>query len=265
MNESAKETWGAGNPYEQYVGRWSSRIAQAFLPWLDVAPGQTWADVGCGTGALVEKILAAGQPRAVYAIDRSKGFLTSAMARIGDPRARFSAADAAALPWAAGACHACVSGLVLNFVPDAAAVVSEMARVTQPAGHVAAYVWDYSGGMQMMRYFWDAAILVDPRAAALDQGERFPLCQPEPLKAVFQNAGLSSVSVRAVDIPMIFRDFDDFWTPFLGKQGSAPTYLASLSGELREAIRAVLQDRLPTAADGSIHLIGRAWAARGTV
>ncbi len=131
---------------------------------------------------------------------------------------------------------------------------------------MAAYVWDYSGGMEMMRHFWDAAVEVNPEDAALDEAERFPLCQPEPLKAVFQDAGLTSIAVRSIAIPTVFRDFDDYWTPFLGKQGPAPTYVASLDGETRDRIREVLQARLvAAAADSSITLTAQAWAVQGTV
>jgi SAM-dependent methyltransferase len=265
MGERAKETWESGGPYERYVGRWSRIVANEFISWLDVPANQTWADVGCGTGALVTRILALSEPKSVFAIDRSAGFLAEAQANINDQRVRFEVADASALPWAPASCDATVSGLVLNFVPDAGAVVREMVRVTRPQGRVAAYVWDYRGGMQMMRHFWDAAVEVSPEDAALDQAERFPLCQPEPLKAVFRDAGLTALAVRAIEIPTIFRDFDDYWIPFLGKQGAAPTYVASLDSERCARIREVLQARLVTSADGSITLSARAWAVQGTV
>jgi SAM-dependent methyltransferase len=205
------------------------------------------------------------EPTSVLAIDRSEGFLAEAQGYITDRRVRFAVADATALPWASASCDATVSGLVLNFVPDAVAMVREMVRVTRPSGRVAAYVWDYRGDMEMMRHFWDAAVSVNPEDAALDQAERFPLCQPEPLKTVFRDAGLSSLAVRAIDIATIFRDFDDYWLPFLGKQGAAPTYLASLDSEQRDRIREALRARLIASADGSIPLTARAWAVQGSV
>jgi hypothetical protein len=119
--------------------------------------------------------------------------------------------------------------------------------------------------MEMMRHFWDAAVELNPGDAALDQAERFPICQPEPLKTVFQAAGLTSLAVRAIDIPTIFRDFDDYWIPFLGKQGAAPTYVDSLDNQKRERIREMLRARLAAAADGSIALTARAWAVQGIV
>ena len=265
MNEKPKERWGMGELYERYVGRWSRLVAREFLAWLSVSEGKRWVDVGCGTGGLVEGILRAYAPSEVIGIDRAEGFLAQARRTITDPRVRFELGDALDLPLAADACDVTVSGLVLNFVPDHRAMAQEMVRVTKPGGKVAAYVWDYAGGMEMMRYFWDAAVAVSPQAVQLDQGERFPLCQPQPLHALFQDLGLTSVSVRAIDIPTVFQDFADYWMPFLGQQGSAPTYLATLDEETREQIRQLLQARLMPQADGTIALSARAWAVQGVV
>lgn len=265
MGEQPKEEWTSGDRYERYVGRWSRQVAREFLAWLAVAEGRTWADVGCGTGALMAGILKDYAPSAVIGIDRAEGFLAEARRTIADPRVQFKPGDALALPLADDVCDVTVSGLVLNFVSDPTAMLGEMIRVTKPGGRVAAYVWDYAGDMQMMRYFWDAAIAVSPQAAQLDQGERFPLCQPEPLSALFQSLGLSDIIVRSIDIPTIFQNFDDYWLPFLGEQGSAPTYLASLDEETRQQIRKVLQARLPFQEGGAIALTARAWAVQGIV
>ena len=126
-------------------------------------------------------------------------------------------------------------------------------------------MWDYGRGMEMMRHFWDAAIMVSPNDSKLDQAERFPICQPEPLEALFRDIGLSSVSCRAIDIPTVFQDFEDYWNPFLGKQGAAPTYLASVDDATRERIRALLKSRLVPLLDGKIALTARAWAVQGIV
>ena len=265
MAESANETWGSGDAYEQYVGRWSRPVAREFLEWLNVEPGLRGGDVGCGTGALVVCILAGSDPTSIIAIDRAEGFIRAARERVKDPRVQFYVGDALTIPWPANSCDATVSGLVLNFVGDSKAMATEMVRVTRPGGTVAAYVWDYAGGMQMMRHFWDVAVQINPHDAKLDQAERFPICQPEPLETLFHQVGLSSVSVRAIDVATIFRDFDDYWTPFLGKQGAAPTYLAGLDTGTRNRIRDTLKARLAVAGDGSIALTARAWAVQGKV
>lgn len=265
MTESAKETWGSGDAYEQWVGRWSRPVAREFLDWLDIDPDLAWGDVGCGTGALTECILTGRHPASIMAVDRAEGFVRAARERVKDARVQFEVGDAMALTWPANSCHVTVSGLVLNFVPDPRAMAAEMVRVTRPGGTVAAYVWDYGGGMQMMRHFWDTAVQLNPKDSELDQAERFPVCQPGPLQALFRSVGLSSVAVRAIDVPTVFRDFDDYWTPFLGKQGAAPTYLASLDEPARDHIRQALKARLATRADGSIAMSARAWAVKGQV
>jgi hypothetical protein len=100
-------------------------------------------------------------------------------------------------------------------------------------------------------------------ARDLDEGRRFPLCQPEPLHDLFHSAGLGAVEVRPIDIATDFRDFDDYWQPFLGGQGPAPGYVGSLTAEQRETLREQIKAGLPFALDGSIRLVARAWAVRG--
>jgi SAM-dependent methyltransferase len=258
------DTWNSGARYESYVGRWSRMIAREFIPWLAIPAAKRWLDVSCGTGALTQTILDLAEPDAVAGVDPSEGFLAHARATITSPRARFLVGDARALPMESESCDALVSGLALNFVPDTARAAAEMARVARPGGTVAVYVWDYSGEMQFMRYFWDAAAAVDPNARELDEGPRFPICHPDALDRLFSEARLCDVTTRAIDIATTFRDFDDYWTPFLGGQGAAPSYLMSLDEQQRVAIRERLRVMVPAAADGSISLVARAWAARGS-
>ena len=257
------DVWAAGDRYESYVGRWSRLVARAFVDWLAVPEAKDWLDVGCGTGALTQTILEQARPRSVQGVDPSPGFLEHAKARVRDGRARFDVGDARSLPLDTAAVDAAVSGLVLNFVPEPPRAVADMRRVVRPGGVVAAYVWDYAGKMELMRYFWDAALALDPAAAPLDEGRRFPICRPEPLAALFAQAGLHDVDVRAIDVPTRFRDFDDYWSPFLGGQGPAPGYAMSLGDARRDALRDHLRSRLAIQPDGAIHLIARAWAVRG--
>lgn len=263
MTAEHKDTWAAGKHYEPYVGRWSRLVAKDFLAWMMAPQNLDWLDVGCGTGALAESILRQAQPRSVKGIDPSAGFVEHARAHIVDPRATFDVADAQAIPVESAQFDAAVSGLVLNFVPKPWLAVREMARAVRPEGLVAAYVWDYAGKMELMRHFWNAAVELDRAAMELDEGRRFPLCQPSPLTELFTQAGLREVQVLPIDVPTRFRDFDDYWTPFLGGQGPAPGYAMSLSEERREVLRDRIRARLPIASDGSIVLIARAWAVRG--
>jgi SAM-dependent methyltransferase len=168
-----------------------------------------------------------------------------------------------ALPMPDGRLDAVVAGLMLNFVPRPAQALAEMARVTHPGGMIGLYVWDYAGRMEFMRYFWDAAVELDATVAALDEGQRFGICQPQALQSLFETTGLRAVSVYGIEISTHFENFDDFWQPFLGGQGSAPSYLMQLSEAQRIALRERVRAQLPYAPDGSIPLVARAWAVQG--
>ncbi len=262
-SQPRQDVWAAGNLYEPYVGRWSRLVAREFLDWLALPPGKDFLDVGCGTGALSQALVDRCAPRSVTGIDPSIAFVEYAKAHVLGAGVQFQVGDAQALPVPAESADAAVSGLVINFVPQPPLAVSEMMRAVRSGGTVAAYVWDYAGRMDLMRYFWDAAAQLDAGARALDEGLRFPLCQPQPLAELFSGAGLQHVEVRAIDVPTRFRDFDDYWSPFLGGQGPAPGYAMSLDEPKRAALRDLLRSRLPAQPDGSIDLVGRAWAVRG--
>lgn len=262
--EKVKEVWAKGEAYEPYVGRWSRLVAREFLRWLNARPNGRWLDVGCGTGALCQTILETASPMEVTGIDPSEDFIAYAATKILAPQANFKTGDACRLPFESKTFDTVVSGLVLNFVPDIATAATEMRRVAKPSGTVAAYVWDYAGEMQLMRHFWDAAVELDASALELDEGKRFPICNPDALSELFQKTGLKGVETKAIDVPPHFRDFDDFWQPFLGGQGPAPTYAMSLTEEKRTTLREIIRARLPVQPDGSIHLIARAWAVKGT-
>ena len=258
-----QDRWSSGDFYEPYVGRWSRLVAHEFLGWLNAPLALNWLDVGCGTGALTEAVAERCAPERLAGVDPSDGFLDFARQRLGRRGAELQKADAQNLPFADAEFDRVVSGLVLNFVPDHRRAAAEMARVVRSGCEVALYVWDYAGRMELMRHFWDAAAALDPRARELDEGRRFPVCRPEPLRELFEAAGLADTETRAIDVPSVFRDFNDYWTPFLGGQAPAPGYCMSLGEKAREALRHRLQASLPTQADGSIHLIARAWAIRG--
>jgi SAM-dependent methyltransferase len=264
MAGTQHDVWAVGEGYEKYVGRWSRLVAPKFLSWLGIPTGRSWLDVGCGTGALTQAIIDAASPARVVSVDSSEGFVAHARAHVSDERADFRKGDAQALPVGDGEFDAAVSGLVLNFIPDQRKAVAEMRRATRHGGTVAAYVWDYAGEMQLMRQFWDAAVALNPKARELDEANRFPVCRPNPLKELFAAVGLRDTTVSDIDVPTVFKDFDDYWSPFLAGQGPAPGYCMSLPEQDRAALRERIRGALPAGPDGSIRLIARAWAVKGT-
>ena len=263
MTTAANDNWASGDAYEAYMGRWSRPMARSFLQWLDRAPQGNWLDVGCGTGALTTAICDLCDPSSVTACDPSEPFVQHARGHISDARASFQVAGAGDLPRREGDFDAVVSGLVLNFIPDTTAAVAGMRERLRSGGTVAAYVWDYSDGMEFLRHFWDEAGALDERARELSEGRRFPVCRPDALQAIFAGAGLALVETHALSTPTHFSSIDDYWTPFLRGSGPAPAFVASLTPEKRDELKERMRRRLPVRSDGSIHLDARAWAVRG--
>ena len=260
------DPWVHSQPYERFMGRWSRKIAPIFLTWLGAPPEMRWLDVGCGTGALSFLIADTNRPAEVWGVDSSEAFIAQA-SKMASGRAglEFQVRDASHLDFDEGGFDLAVSALALNFFPDPRQALLGMKQAVRIGGRVALFVWDYAGGMQMLRAFWDAAVALDAGAVQLDEAVRFPVCQPQPLRRLFQNSGFSRIQEQALKVKTIFSGFDDYWEPFLGGTGPAPGYLACLGPAQRGALENHLRSTLPVQPDGSIPLFARAWAIQGTV
>jgi SAM-dependent methyltransferase len=266
MSTARHDAWSAGEHYERYMGRWSRRIAARYLDWLDAPRDAAWLDLGCGTGALTQTILAQAAPHSIVAVDQSAGFVAHARAAISDVhvRLRFEVADAQALPLEDASVDVAASALVINFVPDPSAALREMKRVTKPGGLVSFYVWDYpGGGMGFMRAFWNAATALDPKAEELAEGRRFPFCTPEGLAALAAEAGWGAVTVDKIEIEARFGSFEDLWQPFTLGAGPAPGYCVSLPEDRRAALKQRLMADVGGA--GPVSFPARAWAVKARV
>lgn len=262
--QSRHDAWRAGEAYELYMGRWSRQVAPRFLAWLNLPAQLRWLDLGCGTGALSAAILAQATPASLTGVDSSEGFLDQARAAITDGRARFLRGDARALPVQDDSQDVVVSALVLNFVPDRGEALAEMGRAARPGGTVGFYVWDYpGGGMELMSAFWKAAAALDPGVMDLREDRRFPFCTCEGLTSLATTGGLREVECTRIEIPTVFRDFEDYWHPFTLGAGPAPGYCMSLDSASRQRLKDALAASLPRAGDGSIPLKAACWAIRG--
>lgn len=257
-----RDSWAEADHYEAYMGRWSRLVAEAFLDWLAPRAGLSWMDVGCGTGALTHAI-ARRSPRFVTGMDRSQQFVMAAGRDRQSGSELYVVADAAELPVAGGSVDLAVSALALNFLPQPERMVREMARAVRHGGRAALYVWDYAGGMEYLRHFWDAVADFEPAAANLDEGRRFPICRAEVLEQIFASTGLRDVTVMPIDVSMRFRNFEGYWSSFSGGQGPAPGYVSKLGEKDCVSLRELLRQRLPEDADQSIALTARAWAVQG--
>jgi ubiquinone/menaquinone biosynthesis C-methylase UbiE len=256
------DRWTSGSHYDQWMGRWSRLLAQEFLQWLSLPAGLRWLDVCCGSGVVTEAIVEHNAPASIVGIDASPEQINFARQHHMQPNVTFKTADAMVLPFPDATFDVVVCGLGLNYIPNPLRGLVEFCRVLRPGGTIAAYVWDYAQGARFLREFWDAAIAIDPEAATFDQARRFPMCTPERLRSLFEQAKLEDLTQHALNVVTRFTGFDDYWMPLQSGQGSAPNYLAARDKQTQTAIRERLRAALPANAQGVIELPARAWAIR---
>jgi SAM-dependent methyltransferase len=257
--------FSAGEAYDAFMGRWSRGLAPLLVRFAGVNDRDVILDVGSGTGSLTEALAAAAPSGRIIGIDRSEPYVAVARARHQAERVRFEVGDAHHLPFEDATFDLTVSLLILNFIPELDKALTEMIRVTRPGGTLAAAVWDYREGMEMLRVFWDEAIALAPSADKRDE-RHMPLSGRGELGTLWRTHGLQNVSEAPLTIETPFSSFEDYWAPFLKQQGPAGVYVASLSRRDADQLRLNVRRRLlGDAPDGAITLRARAWAVRGTV
>jgi ubiquinone/menaquinone biosynthesis C-methylase UbiE len=201
--------WNDGDAYERFMGRWSRLAGKEFLDWLALPKHLRWLDVGCGTGAFTEVLQQTSAAVEIVAIDTAAAHVAQAQSRVKGENVRFEVADACSMSFEDGRFDAAVSALVLNFIPDREKAVAEMRRVVRPGGTIAAYVWDFAGGRGASQHLNSAIKEIEgsDTKGALNADST----SQEKLKALFHSLGLTDVAARAIEIPVTYRDFDDYW------------------------------------------------------
>ena len=259
------QMFAATDAYERFMGRWSRRLAPQLVSFAGVRDGDSVLDVGSGSGALASAVAGAFPSVRVTGVDPSSVFVNDAQARTRHERVRYQVADGQSLPMEDGTFDKALCLFVLNFIPDPGKALREMIRVTRPGGVVSAAVWDYGNGMEMLRVFWAEAVALDSAAGARDE-RNMPLCRGGELAALWRANGLVQVEEQPITVELAFTSFEDYWKPFLGGQGPAGSYAASLSDADRAALETRLRERLlGDRREGEFGLQGRAWAVKGAV
>jgi len=240
--------------YDRFMGRYSSLLSAQLADVAGVSAGQRVLDVGCGPGALTAELTARVGAAAVSAVDPSEPFVEAARTR--NPGVDVQQASAEQLPFPDQAFDATLAQLVVHFMSDPAAGVTEMRRVTRPNGVVAACVWDHAGGQGPLSPLWNAARELDPGV----QGEwRLVGSRQGDLAELFASVGLREVEETALSVHVEHPTFEEWWEPFTLGVGPAGSYIAGLDPDRRSELRERCRAMLP---DAPFVLSARAWTAR---
>jgi SAM-dependent methyltransferase len=250
---------GAG--YEQMMGAWSRLVADLFLDWLSAPAGLRWIDVGCGNGAVTERVVERCAPTAVHGIDISEAQIAYARARPRTSMVDFRVGDARSLPFAVDSFDIAMMALVIFFIPVPGDAATEMMRVTRPGGTVASYAWDMLGGG-----FPQDPILDEMKGMGIPlvRPPQMEVSQMQALRSLWHQAGLEQLETREITVHRTFANFEEFWSINMKGSSVGPT-VAGLPAADAELLRQRVRKRLPTAPDHSITYSARANAIKGLV
>jgi ubiquinone/menaquinone biosynthesis C-methylase UbiE len=251
-----------GEAYERLMGRWSRAAGEVFIDWLALPPGLNWLDVGCGTGAFTELILARCAPAQVSAIDPAKDQVAYARARPGAASASFRVGDAQSLPYADNTFDVATMALVITFVPDPTKAVAEMTRATKPGGSIGTYMWDFFGKgfpQEPLRDALQAMNVTVPPTLGIENARM------ENLRRFFESAGLKQVATRTIEIEVSYSNFDDYWASQTGLANPAIQAIRKMPSTQVERLKDNLRKTLPTDRSGRIAYPARANALKGRV
>jgi SAM-dependent methyltransferase len=263
LSEREAKMFAAGAGYERFMGRWSRLLAPQLVAFAGVRNGDRVLDVGTGTGALAAALEKAGPAVQVVGIDPSEGFIGFARKNAQSTQLSFEVGDAQALKFPDATFDATMALLVMNFVPDHVKAINEMRRVTRAQGTVAACVWDYDAGMEMLRFFWDEVVAMDPKMEPRDE-RHMKLSRRGQLANLWTQAGLLDVDEKPLSINQNYASFQDYWEPFLKGAGPGGAYVTSLTDAKRDDLEKRIRTRvLGGRADGPFTLKASAWCVKG--
>jgi SAM-dependent methyltransferase len=245
----------AAEAYDRFMGRYSVLLSPQLADFAGVGAGQRVLDVGCGPGALTAELVDRLGPASVAAVDPSDSFVAAARARY--PGVNVQQASAEHLPFPDHAYDTSLAQLVVHFMADPVAGLTEMARVTRRGGVVAACVWDHGGGHGPLSPFWQAARTLEPD---VHDESQLAGAREGHLVELFEIAGLRGIEATVLTASLEHPTFEEWWEPFTRGVGPAGSYVASLDtdrrAELRETCRALLTN-------GPFVIAARAWVAGG--
>lgn len=222
----AQQTWSA----ESYVrnARFVSDLGTEILSWLAPAPGMRILDVGCGDGALTERIAASGAR--VIGIDLSASLLDAAHARGLDVHHK-SVADMDFV----SEFDAVFSNAVLHWVTEPERAIERMRSALKPGGRLVAEFGGH-GNVAAIVTAMRAAARIDDGNAALAAPWFYPT--PDEYAGLLQAGGFKVLRIGLFPRP----------TPLpTGMSGWLATFRAPFFdqfGDRADAVRALVEDLL---------------------
>ncbi len=247
---------GSSEAYEQFMGRYSRQLATPFAEFAGVQSGMRVLDVGAGTGALTEQLIARVGAGLVAAAEPSPDYTVALQARCPDIDVRQVAAEE--LPWDAGSFDVTLAQLVVSFMRDAHQGARELARVLRPGGTAAACMWELDG-MDMTNAMREVRRQLQPGEEPVSATA---FRTEQSLRELFEGAGLADVEATVIEVSVTYASVDELWGPAIRVGGPGGPAIDRFSPEQLERGRSVFDTALgsPT---GSFTLGGRAAAVRG--
>jgi len=243
--------------YARFMGVYSEKLAVELADAAGVTAGQRALDVGCGPGALTAVLAERLGSEHVAALDPSEPFVEAARTRL--PGVDIRLASAESIPFDDDSFDLALAELVVQFMTDSVAGVSEMARVTKPGGRIAACIWDHGTDRGALSPFWKVARTLD--AALDDESGQFG-ARDGQLAQLFEQVGLHDVRSMLLTVHRDYGSFDEWWEPFTWGVGPAGAYVRGLDDDARETLKQACASSLPA---GPFTIDASAWTAIGTV
>jgi ubiquinone/menaquinone biosynthesis C-methylase UbiE len=238
--------------YDNFMGRYSMRLAPLFADFAGIETGQRVLDVGAGTGALTAELIRRGAEAA--AADPSPPFVAALRERF--PDVGVHEAPAEELPWPDESFDAALAQLVLTFMRDAPAGLAEMRRVVRPGGVVAACMWDREG-MEMLAAVSRTQQALDPSRAGTEQLTNYRS------RAEIESLFGDGVEIELLEVEAGYTGIDEFWNAIVDGAGPTGVWAASLDDAQRVRAREEISRQIGDP-KGPFTLVGRAWAAKAT-
>lgn len=230
----------SGDAYDAFMGRYARPLAVAFADEAGVLAGQRALDVGCGPGALTGVLADRLGSGSVAAFDPSASFVDACASR--HPGVDVRLGDAESIPFDDAAFDLVLGQLVLHFFADPVAAGAEVRRVARPGATVGACVWDFSEGMELLRFFWDAALELDTHAP--DEARTMRFGREGEITAWLSEAGLVDTRETTLAVGASYADFDELWSSLLHGVGPAGSYCMGLDEDSRARLRGGLFQRV---------------------